>query len=198
MAENALGGQMGRAVFYVLYVVILVQFLGGLIAFYRVDPKVLFSSLSLQNGFFLGLFLLIHVLGLVGALLAAFRLRWGFFLSIAHQLLMVVGLKIGTSFAFLTHDVLSFFVFFLSRFDEYSLTFRWSWGLGTVFAQLARDPRGTYIGLNLFALACAAYLWWVMNAAERERAEQAALARRRQRRPARQAPMEGRQQRRVG
>ena len=188
---------MGRAVFYVLYVVILVQFLGGLIAFYRVDPKVLFSSLSLQNGFFLGLFLLIHVLGLVGALLAAFRLRWGFFLSIAHQLLMVVGLKIGTSFAFLTHDVLSFFVFFLSRFDEYSLTFRWSWGLGTVFVQLARDPRGTYIGLNLFALACAACLWWAMKEAQAERAK-VERTRRPQRRPARQAPMDGRQQRRAG
>ena len=185
---------MGRAVLYVLYAVILVQFLGGAIAFYRVDPKVLFSSLSLQNGFFLGLFLLIHALGLVGAVLAAFRLRWGFLLSIAHQLLMALGLKIGTTFVFLTHDVLSFFVFLLSRFDEYSLTFRWSWGLGTIFAQLARDPRGTYIGINLFALACAGFLWWAMKADEAEAAE-AERMRRPQRRPMRQAPMDGRQQR---
>ena len=188
---------MGRVVYYALYAIILVQFLGGLIAFYRVDPKILLSALSLQSGFFLGLFLLIHVLGLVGALLVVFRLRWGFLLSIAHQLLMVLGLKIGTSFTFLTHDVISFFVFFLSRFDEYSVTFRWSWGLGTIFAQLARDPRGIYIGINLFALACAAYLWWAMKEAEAERAE-VERARRPQRRPVRQAPMDGRQQRRAG
>ena len=163
---------MGRAVLYVLYAVILVQFLGGLIAFYRVDPKVLFSSLSLQNGFFLGLFILIHVLGLLGAVLVVLRRRLGFFLSIAHHLLMALGLKIGTTFVFLTHDVLSLFVFLLSRFDEYSLTLRWSWGLGTIFAQLARDPRGTYIGINLFALACAGFLWWALKEAETEREEE--------------------------
>ena len=188
---------MGRVVYYALYAVILVQFLGGLIAFYRVDPKILFSALSLQNGFFLGLFLLIHALGLVGAVLAAFRLRWGFLLSIAHHLLMAVGIKIAGTFIFLTHDVISFFVFFLSRFDEYSVTFRWSWGLGTVFSQLARDPRGIYIGVNLIAVASAAYLWWAMKEAQAE-AEEAEQMRRPQRRPVRQEPMDGGQQRRVG
>lgn len=203
---------MGRAVFYVLYAVVLVQFLGGAIAFYRVDPKVLFSSLSLQNGFFLGLFILIHLLGIVGALLAAFRLRWGFLLSIAHQLLMALGLKIGTTFVFLTHDVLSLFVFLVSRFDEYFVTWRWSWGMGTIFSQLARDPRGTYIGINLFALACAGYLWWAMKEADAERDEEAEAEWAEdaewgedgewmeppQRRPMTQAPMDGRQQRRAG
>ena len=171
---------MGRVTVYVLYVVLLVQFLGGAIAFYRIDPKVLLGELSLQNGFFLGLFILIHLLGLVGAIIAVFKRRLGVILSIAHQVLMVLGLKIGTTFIFLTHDALSFFVFLLSRFDEYSMTFRWSWGLGTIFAQLARDPRGTYIGLNLVALACAGFLWWAMKAEDAELAE---LARRSQRRP---------------
>ena len=204
------GEQMGRAVLYVLYAVILTQVLGGLIAFYRVDPRVLFSELSLQNGFFLGLFILIHLLGIVGAVLVVFRRRLGFLLSIAHQLLMVLGLKIGTAFVFLTHDVLSLFVFLLSRFDEYSVTWRWSWGLGTIFAQLARDPRGTYIGINLFALACAGYLWWAMkevNAGrdeepelewveeEAEWGEDAEWMEPPQQRPMRQAPMDGRQRR---
>jgi hypothetical protein len=188
---------MGRVVYYALYAVILIQFLGGLIAFYRIDPKILFSALSLQTGFFLGLFLLIHALGLVGAVLAAFRLRWGFLLSIAHHLLMALGIKVASTFTFLTHDVISFFVFFLSRFDEYSVTFRWSWGLGTVFSQLARDPRGIYIGVNLIAVASAAYLWWAMKEAQAE-AEEAQRMRRPQRRPARQAPMDERQQRRAG
>ena len=174
---------MGRVTVYVLYLVLLVQFLGGAIAFYRIDPKVLLGELSLQNGFFLGLFILIHLLGLLGAIIAVFKRRLGVMLSIAHQMLMVLGLKIGTTFVFLTHDALSFFVFLLSRFDEYSVTFRWSWALGTIFAQLARDPRGTYIGLNLFALACAGFLWWAMKAEDAERAGLAELARRAQRRP---------------
>ena len=192
---------MTRAVFYVLYVVILVQFLGGALAFYRVDPRVLVSSLSLQNGVFLGLFLLIHLLGLVGAVLAAFRLRWGFILSIAHQLLMMVGLKIASTFTFLTHDVVSLFVFYLSRFGESSLAVRWSLGMDTIFGQLARDPRGTYIGINLFALACAGYLWWAMKSAQAEAAAAAEAARARRpqrRRPAQQAPIDGRPQRRAG
>ena len=190
---------MARVGLYVLYFVILLQFAGGLIAFYRVDPKILFSSLSLQNGFFLGLFLFIHVLGLVGAVLAAFRLRWGFLLSIAHHLLMAVGIKIAGTFIFLTHDVISFFVFFLNRFGESSLAFRWSWGLGTIFSQLARDPRGIYIGINLIAVASAGYLWWAMKEAQAER-EEAERARRPQRRPVRQAqaPTDGREQRRAG
>ena len=191
---------MGRVIVYVLYLVLLVQFIGGAIAFYRIDPKVLLGELSLQNGFFLGLFILIHLLGLVGAIIAVFKRRLGVILSIAHQLLMVLGLKIGTTFVFLTHDALSFFVFLLSRFDEYSLTFRWSWGLNTIFAQLARDPRGTYIGLNLFALACAAFLWWALKADDAERAELAELARRAQKRPRSPRPeqLDGRQPRRAG
>lgn len=192
---------MTRAVFYVLYVVILVQFLGGPLAFYPIYQKIDFSSLSLQNGVFLGLFLLIHLLGFVGAILAAFRLRWGFILSIAHQLLMMVGLKIASTFTFLTHDVVSLFVFYLNRFSESSLAVRWSIGMDTIFGQLARDPRGTYIGINLFALACAGYLWWAMKSAEAEAAAaaEAAKARRPQRRrPPQQAPIDGRPERRAG
>lgn len=188
---------MGRVALYAVYFVLLVQFLGGAIAFYRIDPRVLLGELSLQNGFFLGLFLLIHLLGVAGAVLAVFKRRLGLLLSIAHQALMVLGLKIGTTFVFLTQDVLSFFVFLLSRFDEYSVTFRWSWGMGTIFAQLARDPRGTYIGINLFALACAGFLWWVLKA-EYAEAERVEAMLRPQRRPARQASMEGRQQWRAG
>jgi hypothetical protein len=185
--SRTLGGQMGRVI---LYAIILVQFLGGLLAFYRVDPRVLVSAISLQNGFFLGLFLLIHLLGLVGAILVVLRLRWGLFLSIAHQVLMVLGLKVGTTFVFLTHDVVSFFLFFVSSFGEYSWAYRWSIGMGSIFAQLAANTRGTYIGINVFALGCAAYLWWAMKEVEAERAE---LARRPQRRPEREAPMDGRQ-----
>ena len=197
---STLGESMGRVALYGMYLVLLVQFLGGAIAFYRIDPKVLLGELSLQNGFFLGLFILIHLLGLFGAILALVKRRLGLILSIAHQLLMVLGLKIGTTFAFLTHDVLSFFVFLLSRFDEYSVTFRWSWGLGTIFAQLARDPRGTYIGLNLIALACAGFFWWVLRSDAAERAELAELARRAQGRgprPPRSAPTDGGQPRRA-
>jgi hypothetical protein len=191
---------MARVFFYMLYVVLLVQLAGGAIAFYRIDPKILFSELSLRNGFFLGLFILIHLLGVLGAILAAFRLRWGFLLSIAHHLLMALGLKIGTTFVFLTHDALSVFVFYLSRFGESSVAVRWSWGLGTIFAQLARDPRGIYIGINLVALACAGYLWWAMKAARAQAAEPEKARRPQQRapRPA-QAPMDGAQrQRRAG
>jgi len=187
---------MGRAI---IYVIILVQFLGGALAFYRVDPKTLFSSISLENGLFVGLFLFIHALGVLGAILAALRLRWGFRLSIAHQLLMVVGVKIGTSFVFLTHDVAAFFVFFVSRFGEYSWTYRWAVGTQTIFAQLAANTRGTYIGLNLVALACAAFLWWALRAtageAEDEEAEEIAEAPMRPR--AQPADMEGRRQRRA-
>jgi hypothetical protein len=147
----------------VLYLIILVQFLGGLVAFYRVDPKILFGSISLENGLFLGLFLLIHLLGLAGAVLIVLGRRFGLTLSLAHQLLMVVGLKIGTSFMFLTHDVVSFFVSFVSSFGEYSWTYHWSIGTDTIFAQIAANTRVTYIGVNDFALLCAGYLWWAMR-----------------------------------
>jgi hypothetical protein len=192
---------MGRAI---LYLVLLVQFLGGAVAFYHVDPKVLFSSLSLESGAFIGLFLLIHVLGVLGAILAALRLRWGFLMSIAHQLLMAVGVKIATTFVFLTHDIASFFVFFVSRFGEYSVTYRWAVGTQTIFAQLAANTRGTYIGLNLVALACAGYLWWAMRqtAADADEAEVVEAPTRPQQRPQAQRPrpahMDGRPQRRAG
>lgn len=194
---------MGRAI---LYLVLLVQFLGGALAFYHTDPKLLFSSLSLETGVFIGAFLLIHILGVLGAILAAFQLRWGFIMSIAHQLLMAVGVKIATSFVFLTHDVVSFFVFFVSRFGESSVTYRWAVGTGSIFAQLAANTRGTYIGLNLVALGCAGYLWWAMRqaAAEANEAEVVEAPRRPQRpqqrppeRPRPRAPVEGRPQRRA-
>lgn len=201
LLEKALGGLMRRVALYFLYVVILLQFLGGVIAFYRVDPRVLFSVISLKSGFFLGLFILIHLLGVIGAILAVFKLRWGFFLSIAHQLLMVIGIKITTAFAFLTHDIISLYLFFVSSFGEYSWTYRWSVGLDTIFAQVAANTRVTYIGVNLIAVASAAYLWWAMKeeqAAEIERAEEAKRMRRAQRRQQRQASMEGQEQRRAG
>jgi hypothetical protein len=191
---------MGRVI---LYLIMLVQFLGGLIAFYRVDPKILVSSISLESGLFLGLFLLIHLLGLVGAVLVLLGRRFGLTLSLAHQVLMLVGVKIGTTFVFITHDVVSFFVFFVSSFGEVHGTYRWSVGMDTIFAQLAANTRGTYIGLNLLALACAGYLWWALRltATADEEADIAEAPRRpRQQRPPgqpRPAQMEGRPQRRA-
>jgi hypothetical protein len=67
---------------------------------------------------------------------------------------------------------------------------------------VAANTRVTYIGVNVVALACAAYLWWAMKeeqTAEAERAEEAKRMRRAQRRQQRQAAaMEGQEQRRAG
>ena len=129
---------MGRVI---LYLIMLTQFLGGAIAFYRF-PKVLLGSISLENGLFLGLFVLIHLLGLAGAVLVVLGRRSGLTLSLAHQLLMLVGVKIGTAFAFITHDVVSFFVFVVRSFGEFGWTYHWSAGLDTIIAQIAANTQG--------------------------------------------------------
>ena len=179
----------------VLYLIMLVQFLGAAIAFYHLDPKVLLGSISLENGMFLGLFFLIHLLGLAGAVLVVLGRRSGLTLSLAHQLLMLVGVKIGTTFVFITHDVVSFFVFVVRSFGEFGWTYRWSIGLDTIIAQIAANTRVSYIGVNVVALGCAAYLWWALKVAGEDDETETPIQV--EQRPAPHAPMDGRQQRRV-
>lgn len=185
---------MGRVF---LYLIMLVQFLGGLIAFYRLDPKVLLGSISLENGVFLGLFFLIHLLGLAGAVFVVLGRRFGLTLSLAHQLLMLVGVKIGTTFVFITHDVVSFYLFLVRSFGEFGWTYRWSIGLDSIIAQIAANTRVSYIGVNVFALGCAGYLWWALR--ETEAGEDEEVEYEEPERPVRSPePGQSRQQRRAG
>jgi type II secretory pathway pseudopilin PulG len=178
----------------ICYLIACVQIIGVAFNLWGFDPRLL-ANLSLNSSsFFIALFVLIQVFGLIGALLIFARLRAGFVLSILHHALLMPAVLIASSrFVLLADDLLNASLFYLSKPTGSGWAFYWSLGWETVFKQVTRGvPRGSvFVGVNLFALACVLVLWAVMRqmaAAKAREAEEAEMTRRREQRARRRSP----------
>jgi hypothetical protein len=137
------------------------------------------------------LFLLAQLLGLAGAVLMLQKMRLGFILSIFHHIILLPALVVTSwGLVMLLDDRMNATLLFMSKPGGSEVAFYWSLGWGTVFEQVTRNvPRGsTYIGINLFALACATVLWAGMDETDAAKAKREMQMRRRQR-PAKRAPL---------
>jgi hypothetical protein len=90
----------------------------------------------------------------------------------------------------LMDDRINLTLLFMSKPSGGDVGLYWSLGWTTVFKQVtANVPTGsTYIGLNLFALACAAMMWTVMKQMDAAEAAHEMETRRRQRQARRRPP----------
>lgn len=168
----------------ICYVIAYVQILSAGFNLWGVDPRVLFSTPVGRNTIFVGLFLLVQLLGLAGAILMIQKMRLGFVLSIAHHVLLLPALVITSwGLVMLMDDRINATLIFMSKPSGSDVAFYWSLGWGTVFQQVTRNvPNGsTFIGINLFALACGGVLWMVLREMDAEQAEYEMEMRRRQR-----------------
>jgi hypothetical protein len=175
----------------VCYVIAYVQILSAGFNLWGVDPRVLVNTPLGRNTIFVGLFLLVQLLGLAGAILMIHRMRLGFVLSIAHHVLLLPALVITSwGLVMLMDDRINATLIFMSKPSGSDVSFYWSLGWGTVFQQVTRSvPNGsTFIGINLFALACGGVLWTVLREMDAAEAEYEMEMRRRQRK-ARRAPL---------
>jgi hypothetical protein len=172
----------------ICYLIACVQIVGVAFNLWGFDPRVLANLSINSSSFFVGLFVLIQVFGLVGALLIFARLRAGFALSILHHALLMPAVLIASSrFVLLADDLLNASVFYASKPTGSGFAFYWSLGWETVFQQVTRGvPRGSvFVGINLFALACVLVLWVIMRqmaAAKAREAEEMEMMRRREQR----------------
>ncbi len=170
------------------YIIAYVQILSAGFNLWGIDPRVLVNLPFGRNTVLIGLFLLVQILGLAGAILMLQKIRLGFVLSIAHHILLLPALVITSlGLVMLMDDRINVTLLYLSKPSGSDVSFYWSLGWGTVFKQVTHDvPRGsTYIGINLFALACAAVVWRVMREMDALQAEYEMEMRRRQRQAAR-------------
>jgi hypothetical protein len=175
----------------VCYVIAYIQILSAGFNLWGVDPRVLVNAPVGRNTIFVGLFLLVQLLGLAGAILMIHRMRLGFVLSIAHHVLLLPALVITSwGLVMLMDDRINATLIFMSKPNGSDVSFYWSLGWGTVFQQVTRNvPNGsTFIGINLFALACGVVLWTVLREMDAAEAEYEMEMRRRQRK-ARRTPL---------
>ena len=176
---------------FICYIIAYVQILSAGFNLWGVDPRILFTMPFGRNTMFVGLFMMAQILGLAGAVLMFQNKRLGFVLSIVHHILLMPALVITSwGLVMLLDDRINATLLFMSKPTGSDVGFYWSLGWGTVFSQVARNvPIGsTYIGLNLFAFACATVLWIGMDETDDARGERETRIRRRQRQ-ARRAPL---------
>lgn len=169
---------------FICYIIAYVQILSAGFNLWGVDPRILFDMPFGRNTMFVGLFMLAQLFGLVGAILIIQKMRLGFVLSIVHHLLLVPALVItGWGLVMLLDDRINVTLLFMSKPNGSEVAFYWSLGWGTVFQQVTRNvPTGsTYIGINLFAFACATVLWVGMDETDDAKAERQMQMRRRPR-----------------
>lgn len=166
------------------YIIAYVQILSAGYNLWGVDPRILVNMPLGRNTLLVGLFMLVQLLGLVGAIMMLQKMRLGFVLSLIHHILLLPALVItGWGLVMLMDDRLNATLLIMSQPSSTDIGFYWSLGWTTVFQQVTRNvPTGsTYFGINLFALACASVLWSVMRAMDAMQAEYEMEMRRRQR-----------------
>ena len=120
------------------------------------------------------------------------NMRLGFVLSIIHHMLLLPALVItGWGLVMLLDDRINLTLLFMNKPNGPDVSFYWSLGWGTVFSQVTRNvPNGsTYIGINLFAFACATVLWIGMDETDVEDDEEYEMEMRRRERQARRPPL---------
>jgi hypothetical protein len=168
----------------ICYIIAYVQILSAGFNLWGVDPRILVNAPVGRNTAFVGLFLLVQVLGLAGAALMLQKMRLGFILSILHHLLLLPALVITSwGLVMLMDDRINATLLFMSKTTGLEVGFFWSLGWGTVFEQVTRGvPRGaSYVGINLFAFACVCALWVGMDKTDAAKADRETQMRRRQR-----------------
>jgi hypothetical protein len=170
----------------ICHIIAYVQILSAGFNLWGVDPRMLFNMPVGRNTLFVGLFLLAQLLGLAGAILIFQKMRLGFVLSIFHHLLLLPALVITSwGLVMLLDDRINVTLLFMGQPNGADVSLFWSLGWSTVFQQVTRNvPTGsTYIGINLFAFACATVLWVGMDETDEAKAEREMQMRRRQRQP---------------
>jgi hypothetical protein len=175
----------------ICYIIAYVQILSAGYNLWGVDPRILINMPLGRNTILVGLFMLIQLLGLVGAILIIQKRRLGFTLSLAHHILLLPALVVtGWGLVMLMDDRINLTLLFMSKPSGGDVGLYWSLGWTTVFKQVTTNvPTGsTYIGLNLFALACAAMMWTVMKQMDAAQAEHEMETRRRRRQARRRPP----------
>ncbi len=176
---------------FICHVIAYVQILSAGFNLWGVDPRILVNMPVGRNMIFVVLFLLVQLLGLAGAILVLQQIRLGFVLSIVHHILLLPALVITSwGLVMLMDDRVNATMLFMSKPSGSDFAFYWSLGWGTVFSQVTRNvPSGsTYIGINLFAFACATVLWIGIDETDAAKAEREMQMRRR-RRQGRRAPL---------
>lgn len=151
---------------FTCYIIAYVQILSAGFNLWGVDPRIVVTMPLGRNTAFVILFLLIQLLGLVGAILILQKIRLGFVLSILHHLLLLPALVItGWGLVMLMDDRINLSLLFMSKPSGSNVALYWSLGWSSVFSQVTPNvPTGsTILGINLFAFACATILWIGMD-----------------------------------
>ncbi|HKJ61130.1 MAG TPA: hypothetical protein VKA94_03930 [Hyphomicrobiales bacterium] len=146
----------------VCHVIAYIQILSAGYNLWGIDPRILVNLPFGRNTVLVGLFIVVQLLGLAGAILIIREKRLGYILSIVHHLLLLPALVVtGTGLVMLMDDRINLTLLFMSKPSGGDVGLYWSLGWGTVFQQVTRNvPNGSaYVGINLFALACAFQLW---------------------------------------
>ena len=173
----------GMALFF-CYIIAYIQILSAGFNLWGVDPLILFNTPVGRNTIFVGLFQLVQVLGLVGAILTLQKVRLGFVLSIFHHILLLPALVITNwGMVMLMDDRINVTLLVMSKPSGLDFGTYWSLGWNTVFQQVTPTvPRGaSYFGINLFAFVCFCAMCAGMSQAYPARAERDMAVRRRPR-----------------
>lgn len=169
------------------HIIAYVQILSAGFNLWGVDPRIILDMPFGRNTLLVGLFMLAQVLGLAGAIMLLQKMRAGYILSLAHHLLLLPAMVITSwGMVVMMDDRINATLLFMSKPNSADVSLFWSLGWSTVFQQVTKNvPTGsTYVGINLFALACVVVLWRELQEMYAADAEYAWEMRRRQRQQA--------------
>ncbi|MBX2804785.1 MAG: hypothetical protein KTR19_02340 [Hyphomicrobiales bacterium] len=177
----------------VCHAIAYIQILSAGYNLWGVNPLIIFDIPFGRNTIMIGLFMIIQILGFVGAIMILQQgRRLGFILSILHHVLLLPALVItGTGLVVLMDDRLNLTLLFMNTPNGGDVGLYWSLGWNTVFKQVTANvvTGSTYIGVNLFAMACIFQLWVGMDELEAAAMRQQKEMRRRERQATRKKPL---------
>ena len=139
----------------ILYVLTTSQILGGIQAFSIFDAQLRqapVSTLDTAQTIFLGIAILVYLLGFIGAILILAGTRGGFTLSALHQLLLIPVVVNPGHFVWVLEDFGYFVVFLLHRAGEWTGQYVFVFGISGITAVLQPAPDTGYFGVNFVAV----------------------------------------------
>ena len=144
-----------------IYSIATSQLFGAIWAFASVDARVKqapLSGLGATEIFFLAITIAVYLLGLVGAISILAGKRWGFSLSVIHQIVLIPVILIANSFRWILEDAASLVAFAVQKADSIGGQLVGTLGTYDILSTMQPQPETNYFGINLIALFFAIYL----------------------------------------
>ena len=152
-----------------LYIIATSQLVGALLIFGPLDAQLKqtpLANFSAIQVFLWGVIVVVFLLGAVGSILIFSGNRMGLYLSILHQILLLPVIRTPDGYLWVMQDAASVVLFISEKASQFGFSAIFTVGSVNIMQTLRPEPDTSYYGVDILALAFAAYLALVRNRAD--------------------------------